>query len=49
MMRALFIALGVTLIHRFEWILYLFGAVLISYLNVGLVPVLVIVIGLAFF
>jgi tellurite resistance protein TerC len=29
MMRALFIALGVTLIHRFEWIIYLFGAVLI--------------------
>jgi tellurite resistance protein TerC len=29
MMRALFIALGITLIHRFEWILYLFGAVLI--------------------
>jgi tellurite resistance protein TerC len=29
MMRAVFIALGVTLIHRFEWIIYVFGAVLI--------------------
>ncbi len=29
MMRALLIAMGVTLIHRFEWILYVFGAVLI--------------------
>jgi tellurite resistance protein TerC len=28
-MRALFIALGVTLIHRFAWIIYVFGAVLI--------------------
>jgi tellurite resistance protein TerC len=28
-MRALFIAMGVTLIHRFGWILYVFGAVLI--------------------
>ncbi|HUJ71604.1 MAG TPA: TerC family protein [Verrucomicrobiae bacterium] len=28
-MRALFIATGVTLIHRFEWIIYVFGAVLI--------------------
>ena len=29
MMRGLFIAMGVTLIHKFEWIIYLFGAVLI--------------------
>ena len=29
MMRALFIAMGVTLLRRFEWILYVFGAVLI--------------------
>jgi tellurite resistance protein TerC len=28
-MRALFIAAGVTLIHRFEWIIYFFGAILI--------------------
>jgi tellurite resistance protein TerC len=28
-MRALFIALGVTLIHRFTWIIYLFGVVLL--------------------
>ena len=28
-MRALFIAMGVTLIHRFTWIIYVFGAVLI--------------------
>jgi tellurite resistance protein TerC len=28
-MRALFIVTGVTLIHRFEWIIYVFGAVLI--------------------
>jgi len=28
-MRGLFIAVGVTLIHRFEWILYVFGAVLL--------------------
>lgn len=28
-MRAVFIALGVTLIQRFEWIIYIFGAVLI--------------------
>lgn len=28
-MRALFIAMGVTLIHRFEWIIYVFGGVLI--------------------
>jgi tellurite resistance protein TerC len=28
-MRALFIVMGVTLIHRFEWIIYVFGAVLI--------------------
>jgi len=28
-MRALFIITGVTLIHRFEWIIYVFGAVLI--------------------
>ena len=25
----MFIALGVTLIHRFEWVIYVFGAVLI--------------------
>ena len=29
MMRALFITMGVTLLHRFEWIIYVFGAVLI--------------------
>jgi tellurite resistance protein TerC len=28
-MRAVFIALGVTLIQKFEWVIYLFGAVLI--------------------
>jgi tellurite resistance protein TerC len=28
-MRALFIAMGVTLIHRFTWIIYVFGGVLI--------------------
>ncbi len=28
-MRALFIVMGVTLIHRFEWIIYVFGGVLI--------------------
>ena len=28
-MRAVFIALGVTLIQRFEWVIYVFGAVLI--------------------
>ena len=28
-MRAIFIALGVTLMHRFAWIIYVFGAVLI--------------------
>lgn len=28
-MRALFIAMGVTLIHRFAWIIYVFGGVLI--------------------
>ncbi len=28
-MRAIFIALGVTLIQRFEWIIYVFGAILI--------------------
>jgi tellurite resistance protein TerC len=29
LMRALFIAMGVTLIHRFEWIIYVFGGVLL--------------------
>lgn len=28
-MRAIFIAAGVTLIHRFEWIIYVFGGILI--------------------
>jgi tellurite resistance protein TerC len=28
-MRALFIVLGIALIHRFEWIIYIFGALLI--------------------
>ncbi len=28
-MRAIFIAVGVTLIQRFEWVIYLFGAILI--------------------
>jgi tellurite resistance protein TerC len=28
-MRALFIGLGITLIHRFEWVMYVFGAILI--------------------
>ncbi len=28
-MRAMFIALGITLVHRFHWILYVFGAFLI--------------------
>jgi tellurite resistance protein TerC len=28
-MRALFIAAGVTLIHRFEWIIYVFGGILV--------------------
>ncbi|MBM3861309.1 MAG: TerC family protein [Verrucomicrobia bacterium] len=36
-MRAVFIALGVTLIQRFEWIIYIFGAVLIySGIKMGL-------------
>ena len=38
LMRAVFIAAGVTLMQKFHWIIYIFGAVLVNGIEPMLVP-----------